>query len=69
MVITPPDVITQLILFSVVFGLYEVSIHLSSPENRARRNVKARLREEGLWDDDLDDEAADTENASAAQRP
>ena len=53
--ITPPDVITQLILFSVVFGLYEVSIHLVAWVERAR---EARLREEGLWDEDLDDEAA-----------
>jgi sec-independent protein translocase protein TatC len=26
--ITPPDVITQLILFTVVYGLYEISIQL-----------------------------------------
>ena len=26
--VTPPDVLTQLILFVVVFGLYEISIHL-----------------------------------------
>jgi sec-independent protein translocase protein TatC len=52
-IVTPPDVITQLILFVVVFGLYEVSIFLV---RRIEKSREARLRAEGLWVDD-DDEA------------
>lgn len=47
--VTPPDVITQVILFVVVYGLYEVSIFLVSRVD-AKRN--ARLRAEGLLDED-----------------
>ena len=53
--ITPPDVVTQVILFVVVYGLYEVSIFLVS---RVEKQREVRLREEGLWDDD-DDEASE----------
>ncbi|MFN3972986.1 MAG: twin-arginine translocase subunit TatC [Gemmobacter sp.] len=48
-VVTPPDVITQVILFTVVYGLYEVSIFLVTGIERRR---EARLRAEGLWVDD-----------------
>lgn len=51
--VTPPDVITQLILFVVVYGLYEVSIQLVK---RVERKREAHLRAEGLWDDDLEEE-------------
>ncbi len=51
--VTPPDVITQLILFVVVYGLYEISIQLVK---RVERKREAELRAEGLWDDDLEDE-------------
>ncbi len=56
-VVTPPDVVTQLILFTVVYGLYEVSIFLV---RRIERQREARLRAEGLWveDEDGDDEEA-----------
>jgi len=47
--VTPPDVVTQLILFVVVYGLYEVSIVLVRLVERAR--VK-RLREEGILYED-----------------
>ncbi|MGR3484104.1 MAG: twin-arginine translocase subunit TatC [Paracoccaceae bacterium] len=50
--VTPPDVITQLILFVVVYGLYEVSIQLVA---RVERTREAKLRAEGLWDDDDED--------------
>lgn len=50
-VVTPPDVITQLILFTVVYGLYEVSIWLVA---RVEKKRDARLREEGYFDDDDD---------------
>jgi len=47
--VTPPDVITQVILFTVVYGLYEISILLVRMVERAR--VK-RLRAEGILDED-----------------
>ncbi len=50
-VVTPPDVITQLILFMVVYALYEVSIQLVAAVERRRI---ARLKSTGLYDDDDD---------------
>ena len=50
-VITPPDVITQVILFTVVYGLYELSILLVARVEKQRND---RLREEGLMDDEDD---------------
>lgn len=53
--VTPPDVVTQLILFTVVYGLYEISILLVS---RVEKKRDDKLREEGYFDDDeeaLDD--------------
>lgn len=46
--VTPPDVITQLILFTVVYGLYEVSIQLVA---RVERKRNAELAAEGLLDE------------------
>src|SRR6056297_4054787 len=43
--VTPPDVITQIILFVVVYGLYEVSIQLVQ---RVERKREAELRAEGV---------------------
>ncbi|MBY6161460.1 twin-arginine translocase subunit TatC [Mameliella alba] len=54
-VITPPDVVTQVILFTVVYGLYEVSIFLV---RRVEKKREAELREQGLWFE----EEPDTEN-------
>ncbi|MBB3713246.1 sec-independent protein translocase protein TatC [Limimaricola variabilis] len=56
-VATPPDVVSQVILFTVVYGLYEVSILLVA---RVEKKREARLRAEGLWveDEDEDDEEA-----------
>lgn len=58
--VTPPDVISQVILFVVVYGLYEVSIFLVA---RVERGKDKRAREEGvigegesLFDDYDDDE-------------
>lgn len=48
-VVTPPDVITQVILFVVVYGLYEVSIQLVA---RTERKREAQMREEGILDED-----------------
>lgn len=50
--VTPPDVITQVILFVVVYGLYEVSIWLV--RGVERRRVE-RLRAEGVLDEDEED--------------
>ena len=47
--VTPPDVITQVILFTVVYALYEVSIWLV--KGVERRRVEA-LRAEGILDED-----------------
>jgi sec-independent protein translocase protein TatC len=47
--VTPPDVITQIILFVVVYGLYEISIQLVRLVERARLR---RLRAEGILDED-----------------
>lgn len=47
--VTPPDVITQVILFVVVYGLYEVSIFLVA---RVETKREARLREEGYYEDE-----------------
>ncbi len=52
-VVTPPDVVTQVILFTVVYGLYEISIFLV---RRVETKRETKLREEGYYDDeDFDD--------------
>ncbi len=51
--VTPPDVITQGILFTVVYGLYEVSIFLVRQVEKKR---DAKLRAEGFFDDEDEDE-------------
>ncbi|MCP5071759.1 MAG: twin-arginine translocase subunit TatC [Rhodobacteraceae bacterium] len=58
-VVTPPDVITQVILFTVVYLLYEISIWLVIMVERKRDK---RLREEGYFDDE--DESKHPEEAS-----
>ena len=60
--ITPPDVITQIILFVVVYGLYEVSIFLVA---RVERKREAELRAEGFYDDDIE---AEFDDEDAEQR-
>lgn len=65
-IVTPPDVITQMILFVVVYGLYEVSILLV---RRVERKREKELREQGLWfeDDEAEADAAEAEaDATAA---
>ncbi len=49
--VTPPDVITQIILFTVVYGLYEVSIFLVA---RVERKRVEELRAEGILGPDED---------------
>lgn len=50
-IVTPPDVVTQVILFAVVYALYEISIFLVVAVERKRRD---ELKAEGLWDEDLE---------------
>lgn len=58
--VTPPDVITQMILFVVVYGLYEISIALVAYVER-QKDVAARKEgiigeDESLFDLDGDDD-------------
>lgn len=46
---TPPDVISQIVLFTVVYGLYELSIQLVA---RVEQKRKEKLKAEGLWFED-----------------
>ncbi|WP_050528678.1 twin-arginine translocase subunit TatC [Pseudorhodobacter aquimaris] len=55
--VTPPDVITQVILFVVVYGLYEISIILV---RRVEKKREAELRAQGLWVDEDDYEEDDS---------
>lgn len=65
--VTPPDVTTQLILFVVVYGLYEISIFLVAYVER-QKDVAARKEgiigeDESLFDiDDDDDDDDDAED-------
>ncbi len=61
-VVTPPDVITQVILFVVVYGLYEISIWLV---RRVEANYKKKLREQGL---EVDDEESDRSGARKSKK-
>lgn len=54
--VTPPDIMSQLILFSCIYPLYEVSIFLI---RRMEKRREAELRAEGLWVDVDGDEATD----------
>ena len=45
-VVTPPDVMSQVILFAVIYPLYEVSIFLV---RRAEKQAEARMRADGTW--------------------
>ncbi len=54
-VVTPPDVMSQLILFVAIYPLYEISIFLIA---RFERQREAAARADGTWvdEDDLTDE-------------
>lgn len=55
--VTPPDVITQMILFVVVYGLYEMSIQLVA---RVEKQREKALRAQGLWfEEEAEEDAAD----------
>jgi sec-independent protein translocase protein TatC len=58
-VVTPPDMMSQLILFGAIYPLYEISILLI---RRIEKKREAELRAEGLWVDD-EDETEDSTKA------
>jgi sec-independent protein translocase protein TatC len=58
--VTPPDVMSQLILFFAVYPLYEVSIFLI---RRIEKRREANLRAEGLWDDETDGDGTPEQKA------
>ena len=62
-VVTPPDIMSQLILFAAVYPLYEVSIFLI---RRIEKRREADLRAEGLWDDETDGPAATEDSETKA---
>ena len=64
--VTPPDVMSQLILFSAVYPLYEVSIFLI---RRIEKRREAELRAEGLWEDEEEDHPEDAGAEVAAEGP
>lgn len=55
-IVTPPDVVTQVILFTVVYALYEVSIFTVG---RVEKKREERLRAEGYYDDEEEEADAD----------
>ncbi|MDX5358850.1 MAG: twin-arginine translocase subunit TatC [Rhodobacterales bacterium] len=50
--VTPPDMMSQLILFGAIYPLYEISIWLI---RRIEKKREAQLRAEGLWVDEDED--------------
>ena len=50
--VTPPDVITQIILFVVVYGLYEISIFLVA---RVEKKINEQLFSDGYFEDESED--------------
>ena len=53
-VVTPPDMMSQLILFAAIYPLYEISIYLI---RRIEKRREADLRAQGLWVEPEKDEA------------
>lgn len=51
-IVTPPDVMSQLILFAAIYPLYEISIFLIT---RFERQHEAAARANGTWVDDTDE--------------
>jgi len=58
-VATPPDVFSQILLFTVVYSLYEVSIHLVKTVEKKREK---ELRAQGYTDEDFEEGDDDEEN-------
>ncbi|OZB15486.1 MAG: twin arginine-targeting protein translocase TatC [Rhodobacterales bacterium 34-62-10] len=64
--VTPPDVVSQVILFTVVYGLYEISILLV---RRVETKREEKLRADGYYDDEeeFDDPLMDEFDADLAR--
>ena len=54
--VTPPDVFSMMLMFAVVYSLYEVSVFLVKMVEKKRRE---RLAAEGYFEEDEDDEEDD----------
>jgi len=54
-VVTPPDMMSQLILFAAIYPLYEISIFLIK---RIEKSREAEMRADGTWVDEDEDEDA-----------
>ena len=50
--VTPPDAFSQLVMFSAIYPLYEISIFLIA---RFERDREAQMRADGTWVDDDED--------------
>lgn len=61
---TPPDVFSMMLLFVVIFSLYEVSIFLVRMVEKKRDE---KLRAEGYFDEDDDDDLDDEEDDPLAR--
>ena len=59
--VTPPDVVSQIILFAVIYGLYEISIFLV---RRVETKREEKLRAEGYFDDEEFEEDTGVDLAS-----
>lgn len=59
--VTPPDVVSQIILFAVIYGLYEISIFLV---RRVETKREEKLRAEGYYDDEEFEEDTGVDLAS-----
>lgn len=53
--VTPPDIFSQLIMFSAIYPLYEISIFLIV---RFEKRREAEMRAEGTWVEDEDEDIA-----------
>ena len=61
-IVTPPDVMSQVILFAAIYPLYEISIFLIA---RFERQREAEMRADGTWVDDDDEDTPDAGKGAA----
>lgn len=63
-IVTPPDMMSQLILFAAIYPLYEVSIILI---RRIEKRREADLKAQGLWFEDDDSTSSEVEEKPPAK--
>lgn len=63
-IVTPPDMMSQLILFAAIYPLYEVSIILI---RRIEKRREAELKAQGLWFEDDDSTSSEVEEKPPAK--